>query len=184
MDDELIIQRLAELKAQIADFDERRAGLDDLLADGLTATADRTAFSTTTASSFGSRSASSIKSCILTVSLLSFILDLISLLLILLLTHLIEELNEKEVRWPWPTCGEAVAKDKTKDLTFTERRLSFAFLEGTPRPDSQVFRLVVRWVRLMSALNFCFFSFKRKEKPLHLSNPLSGNIASNSRIRL
>ncbi len=36
MDDELIIQRLAELKAQIADFDERLAGLDDLLADGLT----------------------------------------------------------------------------------------------------------------------------------------------------
>jgi hypothetical protein len=36
MDDELIIQRLAELKAQIADFNERLAGLDDLLADGLT----------------------------------------------------------------------------------------------------------------------------------------------------
>lgn len=36
MDDELIIQRLAELKAQITDFDERLAGLDDLLADGLT----------------------------------------------------------------------------------------------------------------------------------------------------
>lgn len=36
MDDEHIIQRLTELKAQIADFDERLAGLDDLLADGLT----------------------------------------------------------------------------------------------------------------------------------------------------
>ena len=36
MDDELIIQRLMELKAQIANFDERLAGLDNLLADGLT----------------------------------------------------------------------------------------------------------------------------------------------------
>ena len=36
MDDEHIIQRLTELKAQIADFDERLACLDDLLADGLT----------------------------------------------------------------------------------------------------------------------------------------------------
>ncbi len=36
MDDKHIIQRLTELKAQIADFDERLAGLDDLLADGFT----------------------------------------------------------------------------------------------------------------------------------------------------
>ena len=36
MDDELIIQRLMELKAQIANFDERLAGLDNPLADGLT----------------------------------------------------------------------------------------------------------------------------------------------------
>lgn len=33
MDDKLIIQRLKELKAQIADIDSRLAALDDLLSD-------------------------------------------------------------------------------------------------------------------------------------------------------
>ena len=48
-----------------------------------------------------------------------------------------------------------------KRLTLTERRLSFAFVEGTPRPEGQAFRQP--WGGPMeAALNFCSFSFKRK----------------------
>ena len=36
MDDKLIIQRLTELKTQIADIDQRLAALDNLLTDDLT----------------------------------------------------------------------------------------------------------------------------------------------------
>ena len=35
-------------------------------------------------------------------------------------------------------------KEPTKGLTHTERRLSFAFAEGTPRPEGQVLRLTAR----------------------------------------
>ena len=36
-------------------------------------------------------------------------------------------------------------KRRTKCLTLTERRLSFTFGEGTPRPEGQAFRVAVRW---------------------------------------
>ena len=51
-----------------------------------------------------------------------------------------------------PPCGEAVRRahqprpqGMAKRLTLTERRLSFAFGEGTPRPEGQAFRAAVRW---------------------------------------
>ena len=40
-----------------------------------------------------------------------------------------------------PSCAR---KGQTKGLSLTERRLSFAFAEGTPRPEAQVFRLTAR----------------------------------------
>ena len=46
-------------------------------------------------------------------------------------------------RWPGRHPGCA-CKGQTKGLSLTERRLSFAFAEGTPRPEAQVLRLTVR----------------------------------------
>ena len=43
-------------------------------------------------------------------------------------------------RWPGRHPGCA-CKGRTKGLSLIERRLSFAFAEGTPRPEAQVLRL-------------------------------------------
>ena len=40
-----------------------------------------------------------------------------------------------------PSCAR---KGQTKGLSLTERRLSFAFAEGTPRPEGQALRLTAR----------------------------------------
>ena len=47
--------------------------------------------------------------------------------------------------WAWPKREGRSPKRRTKCLTFTERRLSFTFGEGTPRPEGQAFRAAVRW---------------------------------------
>jgi hypothetical protein len=49
-----------------------------------------------------------------------------------------------------------------KRLTFTEGRLSFAFAEGTPRPESQVFRHP-RGGPMEAALIFRLLFIKEKE---------------------
>ena len=45
----------------------------------------------------------------------------------------------------WPKWEGRLPKRRTKCLTLTERRLSFTFAEGTPRPEGQAFRSAVRW---------------------------------------
>ena len=50
-----------------------------------------------------------------------------------------------------------------KGLTLTERRLSFAFVEGTPRPEGQAFRRP-RGGPMEAALNFCLLFFQEKRK--------------------
>ena len=47
--------------------------------------------------------------------------------------------------WARPKWEGRSPKRRTKCLTLTERRLSFAFSEGTPRTEGQAFRAAVRW---------------------------------------
>ena len=50
-----------------------------------------------------------------------------------------------------------------KGLTLTERRLSFAFAEGTPRPEGQALRRP-QGGPMEAALNFCLLFFQEKRK--------------------
>ncbi len=50
-----------------------------------------------------------------------------------------------------------------KGLTLTERRLSFAFAEGTPRPEGQALRRP-RGGPMEAALSFCLLFFQEKRK--------------------
>ena len=50
-----------------------------------------------------------------------------------------------------------------KGLTLTERRLSFTFAEGTPRPEGQALRRP-RGGPMEAALNFCLLFFQEKRK--------------------
>ena len=61
----------------------------------------------------------------------------------------------------WPKWEGRSPKRRTKCLTLTERRLSFTFGEGTPRPEGQAFRAAVRWAIHFGLILWCFLIKKK-----------------------